>query len=84
MKELYALASGPLSNIDVLTAATSHAAEIIGVSHKLGFLREGYLADIVLVNGNPVKDLSCLENPVAVIKDGELIFNNNKNNLSVI
>lgn len=84
MKELYALASGPLSNIDVLTAATSHAAEIIGVSHKLGFLREGYLADIVLVNGNPVKDLSCLENPVAVIKDGELIFNNDKNNLAVI
>ena len=84
MKELYALASGPLRNIDVLTAATSHAAEIIGVPHKLGFLREGYLADIVLVNGNPVKDLSCLENPVAVIKDGELIFNNNKNNLSVI
>ena len=57
-----------------MTAATGNAARIIGVSERLGFIKEGYLADIVIVNGDPLESLSALERPAHVIKDGEVIF----------
>ena len=74
MEELYALEEGGLSKEEVLTAATGNAARIIGVSERLGFIKEGYLADIVIVNGDPLESLSALERPAHVIKDGEVIF----------
>lgn len=73
MNELHALAAGPLNNTEVLCAATGNAAEILGVGDRLGFLKEGYLADIVLVAGNPVEDFSSLEKPAAVLKDGVVV-----------
>jgi imidazolonepropionase-like amidohydrolase len=45
---------------------------------KLGEIKEGYLADLVLVNGDPLADLSVLLNPdrlVVIMKDGQLYKN---------
>ena len=42
--------------------------------HELGVLKEGYLADLLLVDGDPLANLSILRDPkrlLAVMKDGE-------------
>ena len=50
----------------------------IGSGEKLGEVKEGYLADLLLVDGDPLADLSVLRDPqrlVAIMKDGQLYKN---------
>jgi len=46
--------------IDTLRSACSINAEIIGEQGRLGCIREGALADLLVVNGNPLEDISLL------------------------
>ena len=50
-----------------------------GSNEKLGEVKEGYLADLLLVDGDPLADLSVLLNPqrlVVIMKDGQIYKNN--------
>jgi len=55
----------------VLQSMTSGNAEIFHLSN-LGQLKEGFLADIIAIEGNPMEDLSHLEEVQFVMKDGRL------------
>jgi imidazolonepropionase-like amidohydrolase len=59
--------------IDVVMHATGNNARILGMEDKLGRIRDGYLADLILVDGNPLENLKLLY-PIGVldIKDGTL------------
>lgn len=48
---------------DILRSATSLNAEILQESGRLGVIREGALADIILCAGNPLKDITLLSEP---------------------
>lgn len=56
----------------VLRSATSSAAEMLEMD-RLGALREGYLADLVVVDGNPLADIAALENTLLVVSKGEIV-----------
>ena len=70
--ELWALASGGLSNLEALTAATRHGAEIIGVAQDIGTVSEGKLADLVVLNADPLENIRNSLDLEFVIKGGEL------------
>lgn len=53
-----------------LKAATITNAMLLGMSNELGQLKEGFLADIIAVDENPIKNVKTLENVVFVMKDG--------------
>jgi imidazolonepropionase-like amidohydrolase len=59
---------------DALAAATSVAAEVLGLGDDLGKIEEGFLADLVAVDGDPLRDIRALRRPVLVIKDGVVAF----------
>jgi imidazolonepropionase-like amidohydrolase len=70
----------------VLKMATSTNAELLALSGprnpypgKLGVVEEGALADLLLVNGNPLENIKLIENPtqnfIAIVKDGKLYKN---------
>lgn len=63
-----------LGNKGALIAATSRAAECLGLE-KCGRLEPGFRADIVMVRGNPLKEIRALspENVVHVIKSGRVL-----------
>ena len=63
-----------LTPMEVLEAATRHAAAACGLGDHLGTLEAGKLADIVVVSGNPLADLAAVDSVVAVIRGGELAF----------
>ncbi len=46
--------------LQVLQQATSNNAKILGKEHELGYVRTGYLADLIVVDGNPLADFRML------------------------
>jgi len=62
--------------IEVLVSATKIAAEAIGLEDRIGLLREGMKADIIVIKGNPIEDIAILqntENIQLVMKDGNIL-----------
>ena len=64
-----------LTPMDAILAATKLGGEIMGRSHELGQIRPGYLADLLLVDGDPLRDVALLsqrERLVLVLKGGQI------------
>ncbi len=61
-----------------IQSATSHAAEMLGMSGQLGVLAPGAYADIVAVPGDPLKDVKELSRVSFVMKDGKVFRNDAK------
>ena len=49
-----------IPNLDVIRWATKHGAQLMGRDHELGTVEDGKLADLVIVDGNPLEDISVL------------------------
>lgn len=61
--------------IDALRSATITNAELLGMGDELGQLKEGFIADIVAVDNNPLEKVEALENVVFVMKEGKVFKN---------
>jgi imidazolonepropionase-like amidohydrolase len=62
------------SPMEALVAATKLGGEIMLRPQELGLVKEGYLADLLLVDGDPVANIAVLQDPdriLAVMKDGQ-------------
>jgi len=60
--------------IDALVAATRLGGEIMGMEGELGQIKQGFLADLLLVKGDPSQDVTLLQNKdnlFAIMKDGQ-------------
>lgn len=58
--------------MEVLVTATRRNAEYLGLGDELGSLTPGKLADIIVVDGNPLLSMRDLRNVVAVVKEGRV------------
>lgn len=67
------LMAGGFSSREAMAAATTSAAEILGLSNEIGQLRPGYSADIIAVDGNPLTDARKLEEVDFVMVRGRVI-----------
>ena len=56
--------------LEAIRSATAYAAELLNQSEHLGTIEAGKFADIVAVNGNPLRDISILRNVNFIMKDG--------------
>jgi len=61
-----------MTPMQAIQAATSNAADLLGHSSEIGSIKPGKLADLVAVSGDPLKDISLLENVEFVMKDGKV------------
>ncbi len=68
--ELWSVASGGMNNRDALRVATIIGAEAIGLDKDLGSLEAGKLADIVILDKNPLDNLRHTNTVTHVIKNG--------------
>jgi imidazolonepropionase-like amidohydrolase len=72
VKEVYWLGKCGMTNLQALQAATVKSAELCGVEEHLGTIEPGKLADLIVVDGNPLDDLRHLRNVTLVIKEGQI------------
>ena len=71
-EELALLVKGGLTPLEVIEAATLKPAEYFNLEQELGLIEEGMLADLVLLDANPLEDISNTRRIHAVIRDGKL------------
>ena len=69
-REMSALVESGMTPIQVISAATKTNAEILGQIDELGTIEVGKLADIIIVDGNPLRNIEVLDYVDIVIKDG--------------
>jgi imidazolonepropionase-like amidohydrolase len=70
----FTLRASVLPNIDVLRSACVINAELLGRSGRLGCIRPGAIADLLVVDGNPLEDISVLdgtEGIALIMKEGK-------------
>jgi imidazolonepropionase-like amidohydrolase len=73
--ELACLVRAGMPPLQALRAATGWAAECLGLERDLGTLEAGKLADLVVVAGDPLADIACLQNPekIALVMKGGVL-----------
>ncbi|MDP8002718.1 MAG: amidohydrolase family protein [Caldisphaera sp.] len=67
-----------MSPLEVIKAATVNAAEAAGLKGKVGEIKKGSFADIIVIDGDPLSNINLLtntENVKLVIKEGEIYKN---------
>jgi len=76
--EIECLVNAGLTPLQALQAATGRAAECIGREQELGTIERGKLADLIVVAGDPLGDVTILQNPeriALVLKGGQIAAN---------
>jgi imidazolonepropionase-like amidohydrolase len=64
-----------ISPLDALVTATSGAAELLGIGNATGRIAEGYEADLIIVERDPLVEPGSLRDPLLVITNGRIALN---------
>ncbi|HEV3334423.1 MAG TPA: amidohydrolase family protein [Bryobacteraceae bacterium] len=73
--EFVLMAADGMTPAQSLKAGTTSAAELLGLSDKIGALKPGLAADIVAVPGNPMTDIKVVQSVLFVMKGGSVYKN---------
>ena len=72
-REIVLLEDHGASAMQAIRAATSTAARLLGIDDEVGTVEAGKLADLILVDGDPLHDLKRLAQPRLVMRAGQLV-----------
>jgi len=81
--ELELMVKAGMKPIDALLSATKMGAELMGWEDKLGKVKPGFWADLILVDGDPLEDIKILQDTSkisVVIKAGKIVVDRMRNN----
>ena len=70
--ELWMMKQGGMTNMEALKVATINGANYLGMEHAIGSIEEGKLADLIVIDGNPLKDIRVTENVTHTMVNGRL------------
>lgn len=72
-RELELMVDYGMAPLDALRAATSVNARLFHLDDRVGSIAPGLRADIVVVNGDPTRDIGSLRRVALVMKDGRIV-----------
>jgi len=71
--ELEVMVESGFSNLEAIRSATVNPAKFFGLENKEGRIKNGYKADLVILNSNPLDNIRNTQDISAVIKNGEFL-----------
>jgi imidazolonepropionase-like amidohydrolase len=78
--EEFKLRSPVVANDDLVRQATCNAARLFNMEDQIGQVKEGLLADLIVIDGDPLDDITALTTPETslkmVMKEGQICINN--------
>jgi imidazolonepropionase-like amidohydrolase len=77
-KEFSQMVELGMSPADAIRSATSRAADMLDMTGQIGVVAPGAYADIIAVNGDPLRDIKVLQTVRFVVKDGSVFKNETK------
>jgi imidazolonepropionase-like amidohydrolase len=69
-REMELMVESGISNSDVIQAATIENARFFRIEDRLGSIEKGKIADLILINGNPLVDIKATRNIERVMLNG--------------
>ncbi|MFI9213589.1 amidohydrolase family protein [Streptomyces sp. NPDC053253] len=69
-REVELMGAAGLPALDAIRTATTGAARLLGLDRTVGRLARGFAGDAILVDGDPLADVSVLKQPVRVVRAG--------------
>lgn len=81
--ELWMIHQGGISEFQALLSATLTGAEYLGMEDEIGSLEVGKLADIIILDGNPLENIRNTENVIYTIANGRLYDAENMNEIGL-
>jgi imidazolonepropionase-like amidohydrolase len=73
MHEIASMHDAGMTPMQIIVAATRNAAHVCGLGDELGTLEVGKIADVLVVDGNPLHDIHALSNVRLVLRDGKVV-----------
>ena len=73
-KELEVFVDNGMDEFMAIQSATKNAAMLLGIIDKVGTIEEGKIGDILVLESNPLKNISNLKDINLVIKDGNIVY----------
>jgi len=70
--EMELMHKGGMSTMDVIVAATRNGADLCDLADQTGTLEVGKLADVIVIDGNPLQNIQDVANVELVVKEGHL------------
>tara|TARA_B000000609_G_C23927772_1_gene216933 strand:- start:72 stop:587 length:516 start_codon:yes stop_codon:yes gene_type:complete len=74
-KEFVYMTKYGMEPMQAIKSATMETAKLLRIEDKLGSIEVGKIADIIAVEGNPLSDISVMQNVVFVMKEGKVYKN---------
>jgi imidazolonepropionase-like amidohydrolase len=71
-REFFYMVEAGMPAIEAIQSATIESAKLLRIDDKLGSIKEGKIADIVAVKGDPLKDIRLMEQVSFVMKEGKV------------
>jgi imidazolonepropionase-like amidohydrolase len=72
-REIEMMVNYGMPAVDALKSATSTAARVLHWENRIGMVREGLLADLIAVDGDPTRDIAVLRKVQLVMKGGAIV-----------
>ena len=70
--EMELMQEAGMTPMQIIVAGTKHAAHVCNLEHELGTIEPGKIADVIVVEGNPLHDIHALTNVQIIIHNGLL------------
>lgn len=74
LNEMQKLRKRGLSELEIIRGATIYPAEWLGVEDRYGSISPGALANLIILDKNPLEDIANFEFPYMVIMNGQVVF----------
>ncbi len=73
VKEIKLMQDAGMTNMDIIMAGTRYASIVCNLESEIGTVEEGKIADLLILNDNPLDDIDALTNVFMVIHNGAII-----------